>query len=183
MAQHLGLLTALLFLIHASAFTPLHPQPPPSSSLAATPSRRTFLTTSPLIPLLLPTVAFADDFESISARAAAVSAQVIAAEEASRADDERRAQIAKTLKEDTRNIYDFTLPVSGRDKSVAELVGGDSVKAILVVNIKQDDPLARKNIPELIALAERWVDFYVCRRFGSLPFDFDATFLHTDLNL
>jgi hypothetical protein len=28
-------------------------------------------------------------------------------------------------------------------------------KAVLVVNIKQDDPLTRKIIPELIALAER----------------------------
>jgi hypothetical protein len=36
---------------------------------------------------------------------------------------------------------------------VADLVG--EAKAVLVVNIKQDDPLARKNIPELIALAER----------------------------
>ena len=32
---------------------------------------------------------------------------------------------------------------------------GSRVKAILVVNIKQDDPLARKNIPELIALVTK----------------------------
>lgn len=29
------------------------------------------------------------------------------------------------------------------------------VKAILVVNMKQDDPIARKNIPELISLASK----------------------------
>jgi hypothetical protein len=29
------------------------------------------------------------------------------------------------------------------------------VKAILVVNMKQDDPIARKNIPELIELSQK----------------------------
>ena len=32
---------------------------------------------------------------------------------------------------------------------------GTAVMAILVVNIKQDDPIARQNIPELIALASK----------------------------
>ena len=32
---------------------------------------------------------------------------------------------------------------------------GELVKPILVVNMKQDDPLARKNIPQLILLAAK----------------------------
>lgn len=168
MASPLGLLTAFILLLQTSAFT-LPRNPPQYSPLtqlaAAHTSRRALLTTSPLLlPLLLPTASPADDFESIAARAAAVSAQMTADEEASRAEEERRARIAQTLKEDSRCMYDFTLPVGGRDKSVAELVGGrDLVKAVLVVNIKQDDPLARKNIPELIALAERCVVVFTGR--------------------
>lgn len=103
-----------------------------------------------------------------------------AAEEAAA---QRRRELAQKLKEDKRTIYDFTLPVNGRARKVVELVGqtfgdgnggdgwtdggednvntsegvlGTAVMAILVVNIKQDDPIARKNIPELIALASKF---------------------------
>lgn len=59
----------------------------------------------------------------------------------------------------SKSIYDFTVPVAGDDVPVRDFVHqtaeNDKVKAILVVNIKQDDPLARKNIPELIALASK----------------------------
>ncbi|KAL7553905.1 hypothetical protein ACHAWF_017244 [Thalassiosira exigua] len=131
-----------------------------------------------------------DSFESIAARAARVSQEVVEAERdqqiADEAAEERRRDVARKIREDTRTIYDFTLPVNGKTREVAELVGqtfGDSpggergstegegeggtagtevgrlgtkVKAILVVNIKQDDPIARKNIPELIALASKF---------------------------
>jgi glutathione peroxidase-family protein len=68
-----------------------------------------------------------------------------------------------------KTVYDFTLPVEGKDISFSDLihqqsVGGEGegsvtskrVKAILVVNMKQDDPIARKTIPELISLATKY---------------------------
>jgi len=75
---------------------------------------------------------------------------------------------------DSRSAYDFTLPVAGKDVPFRELIkqeyssgstsdGGEvvgkgvaMVKAILVVNMKQDDPIARKNIPEFISLAAKF---------------------------
>jgi glutathione peroxidase-family protein len=124
-------------------------------------------------------------FESIAARAAKVSQEVSEAEIAQKAVDaeaeERRKELAKKIQDDPRTIYDFTLPVKGKEIKVGDIVGqtygmkdsgdgwtdgaaggvtdsalGTTVKAILVVNIKQDDPIARKNIPELIALAKRF---------------------------
>ena len=124
-------------------------------------------------------------FESIAARAAKVSEEVQQAEAAKEATNEaaqqRNREAAQALKNDKRTIYDFTLPINGKAREVSEVLGqtfdnGDSsdgwsdgsdggmdysttlgsrVKAILVVNIKQDDPLARKNIPELIALVTK----------------------------
>ena len=124
-------------------------------------------------------------FESIAARAARVSVEVEEAEIAKEAADEtatqRRKDAAQKLKDDKRNIYDFMLPINGKAREVAEVIGqtfdegesgdgwsgggegmsdygttmGTRVKAILVVNIKQDDPIARKNIPELIALVSK----------------------------
>jgi glutathione peroxidase-family protein len=67
-----------------------------------------------------------------------------------------------------KTAYDFTFPVGGNPVSFSDLIqqqqqGSDSgsspakkVKAILVVNIKQDDPIARKTIPELIELATKY---------------------------
>mmetsp|Transcript_27533 Transcript_27533/g.43322 ORF Transcript_27533/g.43322 Transcript_27533/m.43322 type:complete len:365 (+) Transcript_27533:147-1241(+) len=121
-------------------------------------------------------------FESIAARAARVSQEVSEAEVAEQtAEEERKQALAKKLKDDPRTIYDFTLPMKGKETKVTEIIGqtfadegvkdsgdgwtdsgegggtvGSKVKAILVVNIKQDDPIARKNIPELIALANRF---------------------------
>jgi len=77
---------------------------------------------------------------------------------------------------DSRSAYDFSLPVAGKSIPFREFIkqeniesGGESdeekktktkkgvlVKAILVVNMKQDDPIARKNIPELISLAAKF---------------------------
>ena len=164
------------------------------------PSRRAFLSTAIAGPassvLWKAFPSFADEgeskeaapsasFESIAARAARVSREVAEAEEAEKAAEaeaeERRKEIAQKIRDDKRTIYDFSLPVGGVSRSVAELIGqefgggtsvdggggdgwtdggevdkvGTRVKAILVVNIKQDDPIARKNIPELIALASK----------------------------
>ena len=124
-------------------------------------------------------------FESIAARAAKVSEEVQQAEAAKEATNEaalqRNREAAQALKNDKRTIYDFTLPINGKAREVSEILGqtfdngensdgwsdgsdggmdysttlGSRVKAILVVNIKQDDPLARKNIPELIALVTK----------------------------
>jgi hypothetical protein len=134
------------------------------SAHSSSPSpRRSFLASSTTLTLLISTqglfapAANADDFESIAARAAAVSAQIVSEEnsaaEAAQQDEERKSALRRQLSEDTRSIYDFELPVNGKDRSVSDLVG--KAKVVLVVNIKQDDPLARKNIPELIALADR----------------------------
>lgn len=134
-----------------------------------TPSRRSFLSTASNAAaalLILPTSqAHAEeptDFESIAQRATAAAAKVAeseaAAQAANEAEDARKKELASKLKEDTRTIYEFTLPVSGKQISVAELVGqtfegnageggaqigavGSKVKAILVVNIKQDGEL------------------------------------------
>jgi hypothetical protein len=134
-----------------------------TTAAAATASSILLLTNAPP-----PVNADEDSFESIAARAARVSQEVSEAEKsaaiAQEAADERRKEVAKQIKDDPRTIYDFKLPIGGVEKSVGELVGqefesenglGEKVKAILVVNIKQDDPIARKNIPELIALASK----------------------------
>lgn len=170
----------------------------PCETTSNTPSRRIFLNTivgsasSAIIFSGIPALAEDEDktsdaFESIAARAARVSQEVTESERAQAAAEEESAQrlkeLAQKIKEDKRTIYDFTLPVNGKAREVAELVGqtfgdgnggdgwsdgreedvnvaegvlGTRVKAILVVNIKQDDPLARKNIPELIALAAKF---------------------------
>jgi hypothetical protein len=61
---------------------------------------------------------------------------------------------------DSRTAYDFSLPVAGIQTPFQDIIRNqnNTVKAVLVVNIKQDDPVARKNIPELIALAAKYVD-------------------------
>jgi len=103
----------------------------------------------------------ADSFESIAARAAKISATV---EAETKADDSPSKPTT-----DLRTMYEFNLPVAGKIIPISELIGQDilptsesntvepKVKAILFVNIKQDDPMARKNIPELITLASKYV--------------------------
>ena len=157
-------------------------------------NRRVFLTniaagttasSAVILSNTLPAFADEDSFAEIAARAAKVSKDVTEAEAAKEAADaaaaERRNEAVQKLKDDKRTIYDFTLPINGKAREVAEILdqtfdsgeGGDGwsdggeevtdygttlgtrVKAILVVNIKQDDPIARKNIPELIALVSK----------------------------
>lgn len=106
-----------------------------------------------------------ESFASIAARASQMSKVV----------EEKQVNEGITAKEtaskyfDSRTVYDFTVPFEGNDIPFGELIhqeryvekGEDGevvnesvkVKAILVLNMKQDDPFARKDIPELISLA------------------------------
>lgn len=92
-----------------------------------------------------------ESFASIAARAAQLSSEV------------GGKSIAATPKsDDPRTAYDFTLPVAGEVMQFRDIVrqeydsdGRAKVKAILVVNMKEDDPTARKDIPEFISLASK----------------------------
>lgn len=92
-----------------------------------------------------------ESFASIAARAAQLSAEV------------GEKTVAATPKsDDPRTAYDFSLPVAGETMQFRDIVrqsfgedGKAKVKAILVVNMKEDDPVARKDIPELISLASK----------------------------
>merc|ERR1712238_430783 len=65
---------------------------------------------------------------------------------------------------DTRTAYDFGLPISGISIPFKEIIkqeindesGQSKVKVILVSNMKEDDPVARKDIPEFISLAAKY---------------------------
>lgn len=105
-------------------------------------------------------------FEGIAARAAKISAAIEEQQEMSTASSSSKNG---NTPEDTdkRTAYDFSLPVAGEQVTFAQLIKQDfpsgederknaKVKAVLVVNIKQDDPIARKNIPELINLAAKF---------------------------
>jgi hypothetical protein len=92
------------------------------------------------------------DFSTIASRAAKIS-------QALEEEIESSAAPAPKPIPDGRTAYDFALPVAGETVSFGDLVKQDDakskVKAVLVVNIKQDDPIARKNIPEFISLASK----------------------------
>lgn len=119
--------------------------------------------------------AFADDeiVESIAAKAARMAKEV---EDAEKSTAPKSLNVSKTS-QDTKTIYDFTVPVEDKPvpfgdfinqeyATTSESTGEDGtitvdkkrarVKAILLVNIKQDDPIARKNIPEFISLASKF---------------------------
>ena len=125
--------------------------------------------------------ALADDsaVESIASRAARLSKTV--ADEQKKALEEAEiaspttvgspsgsgATTASSGNADTRIMYDFDLPMKGFDTPMTDLLaradkgGGEDggkkqPKVVLFVNIKQDDVVARKNIPELIALASKF---------------------------
>ena len=97
-------------------------------------------------------IAEEEDFTSIAERAAKLS-KTVAQEE-----DSNAAPAPKPIF-DGRSAYDFSLPVAGETVKFQDMIlqnqERSKVKAILVVNIKQDDPVARKNIPEFIALASK----------------------------
>jgi glutathione peroxidase-family protein len=104
-----------------------------------------------------------EDFESIAARAGRMSREVEAL---------NPSTLSSTRATD-KTIYDFSLPIQGelvpfgtiiRQEYTTEILESlgrkeiniPKVKAIVVVNIKQDDPVARKTIPELISLAAKY---------------------------
>lgn len=99
-----------------------------------------------------------EGFSSIAERAAKIS-QTIKQEEETSGETTNIARPAGYKNVDTRTAYDFTLPVAGELVEFKDLVKQSDdmskVKAILVVNIKQDDPVARKNIPEFITMAAK----------------------------
>lgn len=91
-------------------------------------------------------------FESIAARAAKISREI------------EESSIKEAIRSTDKTAYDFSLPLQGEQVSFKDFVRQEyddegiprKVKAILVVNIKQDDPIARKDIPEMISLASKY---------------------------
>jgi hypothetical protein len=92
-----------------------------------------------------------ESFAAIQERAKRLSSDV----------GERTPQaVAKS--DDPRTAYDFSLPVAGNTLPFQDIVhqeynsdGRAKLKVVLVVNMKEDDPIARKDIPEFISLASK----------------------------
>lgn len=110
-------------------------------------------TVSGLTALSPPAFADEESFAAISARANQISQDM----------NKQAVQVAITQRSNDQIAYDFSLPIEGKDTPFKDVIGqaitdsGDiRVKAILVVNMKQDDPIARKTIPELISLATKY---------------------------
>jgi glutathione peroxidase-family protein len=128
-----------------------------ASSLSS--SRREWLATTALgLPFLVPPPsahAMDEDesFASIAARANKISKDL---------DRDKSIEVNKA-NTSGKTAYDFSLPIEGNDRIFYDLIhqqksdeNGVRVKAILVVNLKQDDPIARKTIPGLISLAAKY---------------------------
>ena len=87
-----------------------------------------------------------DDFASISARASKIQSDL-----------SQGSSLTSNNNRSDKTAYDFSLPMEGKNIPLADIIKqSPSTKAILVVNIKQDDPIARKTIPELISLAAKY---------------------------
>jgi glutathione peroxidase len=144
---------------------------------AQVPSRRTLLSslitvgggalllaTTPRPALAVEQEGESESFASIAARAGRISKELGGSEP---------RDLPSYIQPTDKSAYDFSLPVAGvqtpfkdviRQEFSSRTSGIDSsktvddakVKAILVVNIKQDDPVARKTIPELISLAAKY---------------------------
>ena len=113
-----------------------------------------------------------ESFASIAERANKMSKEM----DAINPQSQRRMASDSTLRPTNQTIYDFSLPIAGTPTPLADIIRQEfsskkvtipsknetvdykdvKVKAIIVVNIKQDDPVARKAIPELIALAAKY---------------------------
>ena len=112
-----------------------------------------------LLSTSFPAVADDDEeetFASIAKRAASLSSDIA----------ERSPAVVVVVSKtgDDRIAYDFSVPMYGEDVPLKKIVhqeydgeGSAKLKAILVVNMKEDDPVARKDIPEFIALAAKYV--------------------------
>lgn len=93
-----------------------------------------------------------DDFESIAALASKLSRE------------QDNKMVKSIIQATDKSAYDFSLPVRQKDVPFKDLIRQEydsegipnKIKAILVVNIKQDDPTARKDIPEMIYLASKY---------------------------
>lgn len=95
-----------------------------------------------------------ESFASIAARASKLSSD---------AGDRAAVAAITNGSGDTRTAYDFELPVEGRSVPFKEFIrqeydeeGRAKCKVILVSNMKEDDPIARKDIPEFISLAAKY---------------------------
>ena len=99
-----------------------------------------------------------ESFASIAARASKISQAKQQAQQEETPDSTTTSSFTNT-----QTAYDFTLPMAGIQVPIKEIVrnNNNNVKAILFVNIKQDDIVARKNIPELIALASKYVHYNI----------------------
>mmetsp|Transcript_11457 Transcript_11457/g.28973 ORF Transcript_11457/g.28973 Transcript_11457/m.28973 type:complete len:319 (-) Transcript_11457:85-1041(-) len=123
--------------------------------------RRSFLvkSTAGLVGLASAFPANAEEEESFASIAARANKLSIV-------EGDRVAVTAATInngKGDTRTAYDFELPVEGKSVKFGDLInqqvdeeGRKKVKVILVSNMKEDDPVARKDIPEFISLATKY---------------------------
>jgi glutathione peroxidase len=115
-----------------------------------------------------------DDFASIAARASGLSKELSITQP---------LRTSSMVLPTNQTAYDFFLPIAGVSTPFSEIIHQEfatktaqsslltssleennkvieyrdpKIKAILVVNIKQDDPVARKMIPELISLATKY---------------------------
>ena len=162
-------IAVLAFAAVAAGFAPVNNSPTRSSSQILLPmsngskendndgQRRSMISSMLLGGLALVSqsdAAFGEEeesFASIAARASKLSAEV-----------GDRPATASTVGDDPRTAYDFSLPVQGEDVPFTQIVrqeydeeGRGRVKALLLVNMKEDDPVARKDIPEFISLATK----------------------------
>jgi hypothetical protein len=126
-------------------------------------NRRKWLQTMAAGALISTTPAWAsapsdDEFSAIAARASAISKEL--------GSDSAPPPSQRTS---DKTCYDFVVPVQGKEVPFADAIqqqmlntdgsdtsNGRKIRAILITNIKQDDPIARKDIPELISLAAKY---------------------------
>jgi hypothetical protein len=120
--------------------------------------RRSFVTALVAAGAIVITPSFAsaeeveeEGFAAIAARASRLSSDV-----------GELTPMVRPKSDDPRTAYDFQLPVAGEQVSMMDLVhqevgedGISKVKCLLVCNMKEDDPIARKDIPEFISLAAK----------------------------
>ena len=129
-----------------------------SSNASEYTDRRSFVSALVAAGVVVITPSFAsaeeveeEGFAAIAARASRLSSDV-----------GELTPMAQPKSDDPRSAYDFELPVAGEQVSMKDLVhqvvgedGISKVKCLLVCNMKEDDPIARKDIPEFISLATK----------------------------
>ena len=108
------------------------------------------------VPVPVPVVEEEESFASIAARANDLSRDA--------GDRTPFTVITNGDRSDTRTAYDFEIPISGNSIPFKDIIhqeidpetGFSKCKCILVSNMKEDDPIARKDIPEMISLASKY---------------------------